>query len=341
MATTPTIITPESIGSKTTDAILSHIEHHKSKIDEQLLASGAVLFRGFEVPRAVDFEAIALTVDSDLKNDYLGTSPRNIIPGCRYVFSASELPPHYPIMQHCEMSFLPTAPRRLMFYCHVAPKIGGETPICDFRMVAKGMKANVKDAFEKRGIRVIRNYGPPGQKGKGAFQLKPWEDMFQTTDKRVVEQKCAENDIRVEWHENDSLRLISEHTAFKIHPESGTEAWFNHLQVFHAHGAAIEYEKIARRQNTFGAWKVNIMLQAMTLYKDIAEPPLQRAMHVTFADGAEIPTDYIRHVQDLIWEHMYFLKWEQGDVIVIDNFSMAHGRMPFEGPREIFVAWTS
>jgi alpha-ketoglutarate-dependent taurine dioxygenase len=38
---------------------------------------------------------------------------------------------------------------------------------------------------------------------------------------------------------------------------------------------------------------------------------------------------------------MYFLKWQQGDVIVLDNFSMAHGRMPYKGPREIYVSWTS
>lgn len=341
MATNPFIITPEMTGFKDTDALIDYIEKGHDKLDASLLSNGAILFRGFEVPRAVDFEGIAKAIDSDLKNDYLGTSPRNIIPGCGFVFSASELPPHYPIMQHCEMSFLPTAPRRLMFYCHVAPKVGGETPICDFRAVARDLKPHIKDAFLKRGIRVIRNYGGPGQKSIGAFQLKPWEDMFQTTDKRVVEQKCAENNIRVEWHENDSLRLISEHDAFKEHPESKELVWFNHLQVFHAHGARIEYKKIARRQQTFDAWKVNLMLKAMTWYKDLAEAPLQRAMHVTFADGAEIPIEYIEHVQDVIWEHMYFLKWEQGDVIAIDNFSTAHGRMPYKGEREIYVAWTS
>lgn len=341
MATQPLIITPEKTGSSTVDDLLTYISWQQDLLQQQLQEYGAILFRGFDVQRAVDFEAIAMASDGDLKNDYLGTSPRNLVPGTKYVFSASELPPHYPIMQHCEMSFLPSAPRKLMFFCHVAPGFGGETPICDFRKVAKSLRPDIRDVFEKRGIRVIRNYAGPGQKSKGAFQLKPWEDMFQTTDRKIVEAKCAENNIHVEWHANNSLRLISEHTAFKKHPQTGENAWFNHLQVFHMYGAAIEYSKIARRQQTLDAWKTNIMLQAMTLVKKWIEPPLQRAMHVTYADGGEIPVEYIQHVQDVIWEHMYFLKWEKGDVIIIDNFSTAHGRMPFKGPREIFVSWTS
>jgi alpha-ketoglutarate-dependent taurine dioxygenase len=341
MSTQPLIITPETTGSKTVDDLLSYLNWNQDFIAQQLRQYGAILFRGFEVVRPVDFEAIAKMLDSDLKNDYLGTSPRNIIPGTEYVFSASELPPHYPIMQHCEMSFLPTAPRKIMFYCHVAPEFGGETPICDFRKVAQSLRPDVKDAFMKRGIRVIRNYAGPGQKSKGVFQLKPWEDMFQTTDKMVVERKSAENNIRVEWHENDSLRLISEQDAFKKHPETGELAWFNHLQVFHIYGAAIEYSKIARRQKTWNAWKTNILLQGMTLAKKWLEAPMQRAMHVCYADGGEIPGKYIQHVQDIIWDKMYFLKWQQGDVIVLDNFSMAHGRMPYKGPREIYVSWTS
>jgi len=341
MATVPHIITPSQVGSAETEKLTDYIRKNSKNIEESMTRKGAVLFRGFRIYEPTAFESVAKQIDEDLKNDYLGTSPRNIVKGTDYVFSASELPPHFPIMQHCEMSFLPTAPRRLMFYCYVAPQTGGETPVCDFRQVAKDMKPEIKKVFKEKGIKVIRNYAGPGQKAKGAFQLKPWEDMFQTTDKAIVEKKCAENDIQVEWLENDALRLVSTQPAFKIHPVSGEEVWFNHLQVFHAAAAAIEYAKIARRQMTLDAWKVNAFLQLLTLYKKFTEKPMDRAMHICFADDTEIPESYIQHVQDLIWQHMYFLKWEKGDVIAIDNFSTAHGRMPFKGPREIYVSWTS
>ncbi|MCO5247473.1 MAG: TauD/TfdA family dioxygenase [Chitinophagales bacterium] len=341
MSTQPYIITPDVVKSQNVDTLNRYIEENKSGLHRQLLSSGAILFRGFNVHEASDFEKIALQVDSDLKNDYLGTSPRNIVNGTKYVFSASELPPYYPIMQHCEMSFLPTAPRRIMFYCFVEPKIGGETPICDFRKVAADMNPKIKQEFKDKGLLVIRNYCAPGKEEKNSFQLKPWVEMFQSTDKTVVEQKCAVNDIQVEWLKDDALRLISKHDAFKIHPETGEEAWFNHLQVFHTDAAAIEYQKIARRQKTINSWGLNLYLQVLTMYKRLTENPINHSMHVQFADGTEIHKKYVQHIQDLIWKHLYFLKWKKGDVIVVDNFSTSHGRMPFKGPRSIQVAWTA
>lgn len=341
MKTTPYILTPKDIGNKSLDALKNYIQNHLDEIYQKMLKNGAVLFRGFDIAHAIDFENIAQLLDKDLKNDYLGTSPRNIIEGTQYVFSASELPPYYPIMQHCEMSFLPTAPRRIMFYCNVAPQIGGETPICDFRQVAKSLNPDIKKELSQRRLKLIRNYCAPGNEKNNSFQLKPWVDMFQTRDKSVVEQKCAANQISVEWLKDDALRLVSTHDVFKIHPISKEEVWFNHIQVFHSAAAAIEYSKIARRQHSFEAWKINIYLQLITFIKRYTENPMERAMHITYADGQEIPIDYVQHIQDIIWDNMYFLKWEKGDVIILDNFSTAHGRMPYKGPREIFVSWTS
>lgn len=341
MATNPYIVTPQIAGGNSTARLADFIQENLNDLNQKMSERGAVLFRGFNVNQPSEFETVAKNIDSDLKNDYLGTSPRNIVKGTDYVFSASELPPHYPIMQHCEMSFLPTAPRRLMFFCYIEPPFGGETPICDFREVAKNMNPKIKKDFQDKGIKVIRNYCAPGQEKDNTFQLKPWVDMFQTKDKSIVEKKCAENNIQVEWLKNDALRLVSDHTAFKSHPQSGEDVWFNHLQVFHASAAAMEYAKIVQRQKTFDAWKVNIYLQVVTFFKKFTEKPIDRAMHVCYADGTEIPESHIQHVQDLIWDHMYFLKWEKGDVIAIDNFSTAHGRMPYKGPREIHVSWTS
>lgn len=341
MATQPYIITPNDIQGHQVPYLIDYINKNKEDINSKIHSHGAVLFRGFNVNQSTQFEAIAQTIDSDLKNDYLGTSPRNIVEGTQFVFSASELPAHYPIMQHCEMSFLPSAPRRLMFFCHEAPTFGGETPICDFRQLAINMNPKIKEEFSKKGIKVIRNYCAPGNEKKDSFQLKPWTDMFQTTDKSIVEKKCTENNITVEWLKDDALRLTSTQDAFKTHPITGETAWFNHLQVFHIVGASTEYAKIARRQKTAISWALHLYLQATTLVKKITEKPEERAMHVCFADGSEIPTSYIQHVQDLIWDYMYFLKWEKGDIIVIDNFSTSHGRMPYKGPRKIYVSWTS
>ena len=62
-------------------------------------------------------------------------------------------------------------------------------------------------------------------------------------------------------------------------------------------------------------------------------------MHCTHADGSPIADADMDAVRDAIWKNMVFFKWRKGDVLVIDNDAVSHGRMPFRGPREIAVAW--
>ena len=110
------------------ESLLDRISSEKDALKQDLLKNGAVLFRGYDIKTPEDFEDIALALEPGLHNNYAGTSPRNS--RTKFVHSASELPAFYPITQHCEMSFLPTAPRYLFFFCYVEPKDGGETPIC-------------------------------------------------------------------------------------------------------------------------------------------------------------------------------------------------------------------
>lgn len=334
----PLVITPQN-GESGRNELINWIASNKSQIEEKLTESGAVLFRGFDIQTPEDFENVAKAIDNDLKDDYMGTSPRDKKSG--FVFSASELPPHYPIMQHCEMSFLPAAPRRLFFYCHIEPEYGGETPICDFRKVYQELDPKIRAEFEQKGVKHIRNYSSPDHKGTSGFQLKSWLDMFHTTDKSVIEKKCAENDIICEWKEYDGLRLINKNDATKIHPRTGEKVWFNHTQVFHVSAAAAEYHKIHKRQKRWETFKYSMLLELMTWYKKLTKNPNEQSMHVTFGDDSPIPDEYVEHIEDVIWKNMVIESWKKGDIICIDNFSTSHGRLPYYGPREIMVCWTS
>ncbi len=334
----PLVVSPDN-GTVGKEQLLQWIADNKAMLEEKLTASGAILFRGFDIQTPKDFEDVAKAVDNDLKNDYMGTSPRD--KKTDYVFSASELPGHYPIMQHCEMSFLPSAPRRLFFYCHIEPVYGGETPICDFRKVYQQMDPAIRSEFEQKGVRHIRNYSAPDDNSKSAFQLKKWNEMFHTTDKKIVEEKCKANDIQLEWKDNNGLRMINKNAGILTHPKTGEKVWFNHTQVFHVSAAMIEYEKIHARQKRWETFKTNLLLHLMTWYKKLTKEPNDQSMHVTFGDGSAIPDAYVQHIQDVIWKNMVIEPWRKGDVICLDNFSTSHGRLPYYGPREVMVCWTS
>lgn len=338
-STLPLVISSDDESQKHKDVLVKWVEENKSQLEQKLTQHGAILFRGFDIKTPQDFEAIAKTFDNDLKNDYLGTSPRD--KKTDFVFSASELPPHYPIMQHCEMSFLPSAPRRLFFYCHIEPEYGGETPICDFRKVYNDLDPKIRTEFEQKGVKHIRNYSSPDNKSKNAFQLKKWSDLFHTTDKAVIAEKSKLHDMQIEWKENDGLRVTNKNEATKTHPVTGEKVWFNHTQVFHLAAAALEYHKIHKRQKRWETFKTSMLLELMTFYNKHTKNANDQSMHVTFGDGTQIPQEYVEHIIDVIWKNMSINAWKKGDIICLDNFSTSHGRLPYYGPREVMVSWTS
>ena len=48
--------------------------------------------------------------------------------------------------------------------------------------------------------------------------------------------------------------------------------------------------------------------------------------HTCFGDGSEIPGSYLEHIRDVMWKNMVFNRWELGDIVLIDNYWISHGR---------------
>lgn len=299
---------------------------------------GAIRFRGFDVDAPQALEKIARAISPELKNDYLGTSPRDAVTD--YVFHASELPGFYPIPQHCEMSFCAHPPRWLYFCAMTAPAAeSGETPLCDFRKVWNDLDPDVRDRFVKRGLRIVRNYAAPDAPAGDQMQLKAWDEMFQSRDKQVVEAKCREEGFEPEWKADGGLRIWSNSSVFRTHPDTGEQAWYNHLTTFHVSTPAGEYKRIYNFRPT--QQNKAFYELAQSLEKDMrVKAPIDRSMHTMYGDGSEIPDTDIEHVRDVVWKHMRIDAWQKGDVVAIDNASVSHGRMPYEGPREVLVCWS-
>lgn len=338
--TLPLVLTPTADHERSADAVVAYLRDPQSQIPDRLAAHGAILLRGFDLADPAAFERVARAIDGELKNNYLGTSPRDAL--TPYVFSASELPGYYPIAQHCEMSFLKKPPRRL-FFCCLRPNDGpgGETPLCDFRKVARDLAPAVLDRFERRGVRIIRNYcGPSGGSRWDLWKLKRWDEMFQTTDRATVAAICRENDFAATFYGRDRLRLIHSQPAVIAHPTSGEKVWFNHSQVFHLSMASGEYQRIAARQGPALKYhSLAAFAATLAAVKSRTAPREDQALHCTFGDGSEIPDSDMEAVREAIWKNLVAFKWRTGDVVAIDNFAVSHGRMPYKGPRRIAVCW--
>ncbi|TGJ98159.1 taurine dioxygenase [Leptospira langatensis] len=334
----PIVYSPSASKFASEDILSSWIKKNQREIQRDLLIYGAILFRGFEIEDSKNFEKIALALDSNLSEAYLGTSPRDKV--TKYVHTASELPSAYPIMQHAEMSFLDQPPKKLFFYAKTAPNKNGETPITDLRAVLKQIPENIRKKIEEKGVRYIRHYDGPDSSRFSLWKTKRWSEMFNTTRKENAEKEFKKQNFQHAWLPKNKLRLTNIQVGTRRHPSSGTEAWHNHIQTFHIDSPRLEYKYVLNRQRTLRGLGVFLTLNFLTFFKKLFHRSEELDVHATYGDGVEISQKEIKEILDVFWKNIQIFSWKKNDILYIDNYSVSHGRLPFVGPREIQVAWT-
>ena len=334
----PLLLEPASDAMKSPQAVVRLLEAEAEAVRTLMDTYGALLLRGFAIGSAMDFERVVRSFDPDQASSYLGTSPR--IRLTDHVFTASELAWYYPIPQHCEMSFLSSAPARIYFHCMVAARQWGETPLVDFEAVAREMDQGIAQQFREKGIRNIRNYSGPSGGRASVTQTKPWHEMFGTTDPGVVEEKCVAEGLTPVWHGRDGLTLLNEQPAFITHPVSGREVWFNHALVFHPSTGVQETQYLAQYVKHPLFQGLQYVASALTWRDRHNSRPEDRGTDCTFGDGSPIPDAVMRHVRGVVWRNMVAQPWQRYDVVMLDNRRVSHGRRPYRGDRMVTVCWS-
>ena len=46
----------------------------------------------------------------------------------------------------------------------------------------------------------------------------------------------------------------------------------------------------------------------------------------------------IAKIRAVTWQLAVGFEWQEGDMLVLDNFAAAHARMSYQGDREMFIA---
>jgi alpha-ketoglutarate-dependent taurine dioxygenase len=312
--------------------LVGWLSDRREWIEDKLTVHGALLLRGFDVGDARTFESVARAIAPGLRNDYLGT-PRVRL--ADHVFPASEPAGPYPIAQHCEMSYLETPPTRVFFCCLVPPAANcGETPLADFRKVWRDLAPALRERFERGGIRIVRNFRGPNGSRRRTWNQERWDEFFSTTDRAVVEAKCAAEGMRAEWTDGGGLRLLITQPVHRAHPTTGEPVWYNQFAAHHLASSAWEYPQIFRERPTLRNWLCWQLVRATVAAKR-RSPADTLAYYCTYADGSAIPDADIKALLGTIRQHKVMFSWQRGDVLAIDNRSVSHGRMPFHGPRKI------
>jgi alpha-ketoglutarate-dependent taurine dioxygenase len=145
-------------------------------------------------------------------------------------------------------------------------------------------------------------------------------DTFHTADRREFEEACKELGAELTWdHRSESALLSHDLPAIRQHPVTGEKAWHNAVTLY------------MLTPKMHGRLKVKF-------YELVYPNPLERPFHMTFATGEPIPPAYVDDISETIDASTVKFPWQKGDLLVIDNYAVAHGRQPYKGPRRILAA---
>lgn len=286
--------------------LLRWAEPAREAVGQALDQWGAVLFRGFSLDGVEEFERFLSTLSPDLLEYRYRSTPRTQVKGS--VYTSTEYPADQAIPFHNEMSYTSSWPLKIAFYSIQAAQQGGETPLADSRRVYELLDPAVRERFERHGVMYVRNYTP-------RLDLS-WQEVFGVRTRAEVEEFCRGAGIEWEWVDDEHLRTRQVCQASAAHPRTGETVWFNQAHLFHV---------------TSLPGEVQDMLRA-----EIPESHLPRNTY--YGDGAPIEPGALEQVREAYRRAEIVFPWQDGDVLLVDNMRMAHGRTPFRGARRVVVA---
>jgi alpha-ketoglutarate-dependent taurine dioxygenase len=277
---------------------------HREFIDTLLLQHRAILFRDFNINTAIALDQfIKATSNGELLEYRDRSSPRHEV-GDK-IYTSTDYPAEQSIFLHNEGTYWMKWPQKIYFCCLTASTGGGQTPIADCRKIYQRINPQIRERFLE--VMYVRNYND-------GFGLT-WETVFQTKERAVVEDYCRLNQIEYQWKEGNRLRTRAVRPTVAKHPRTGEFIWFNHAAFFH----------------------VSTLDQGIreTLLAEFKEEDLP--YNTYYGDGSPIEPAVLEELRQAYQQEKIVFPWREGDVLMLDNMSIAHGRMPYVGARKVLA----
>ncbi|CAM4406012.1 MAG: hypothetical protein LEGION0398_MBIBDBAK_00257 [Legionellaceae bacterium] len=276
------------------------------QLNHQIQEKGAVLLRGFPLYSLSEFQKIAELLSRTLLDYIYRSTPRKMIGG--KIYTSTEYSSSQIIPLHNENSYSSLYPNRIFFFCSIPPNVGGQTPLTDSHLIYTKIPAEIRDLFTQKKLKYIRNFNKE-------IDI-PWQEAFQTNDKLKVEAICKNLNIDFKWLDNEHLHTWQILPAVIQHPGTKAWVWFNQAHLFHISALAKEIQ--------------DEIIQAYSINK------IPR--NVCFADDSEIDFAMLDSIRNVYTQHQLLFDWQRGDLLILDNIWMAHGRAAYSGDRKIVVA---
>jgi alpha-ketoglutarate-dependent taurine dioxygenase len=299
------------------DAFVDWFGANKTVFDHLASLHGALFFRGFPLRDTLDFQRAIYHYPSNSLGYTGGTVARSQL--AERVFDSTPAPKGYTLRLHQEMSYLPSFPRMISFFSRQSATTGGETPLADCRLLADRLPRRLWDGVKAKGVRYERNYSAAGGLEETRYRSKSWTAAFDTEDPAQAEAMCRSMSLEPVWREDGSLSTFYSAPGFIRHPLTGETVWFNQIGPQNLH----------RRSLGEARWRAMVTDRP---------PGSHLRSNATYGDGEEIAEEDLDALFDAFEEIAIAIRWQDGDLMLVDNVMTAHGRYPYEGEREVQVA---
>lgn len=290
----------------TLEAAEAWARSHRAECLDQAARHGAVLFRGFPIVTAEDFDSFVAAFG--LPNFPYDQSLSNAVRINRTerVFTANEAPPSVQIFLHHEMAQTPFYPSRLFFFCERAADEGGATPICRsdllWRQLVEHCPQFARDC-ETRGLKYTNVM--PSENDATSGMGRGWQSTLRAATPEAAEARLGALGYSWEWLPDGCLRATTPVLpAIRVLPD-GRTTFFNQLIA------------------AFQGWK------------DSRNDPSKA---ITYGDGSPLDAASAQRAAEMAEALTFDVPWQTGDVALVDNFVAMHGRRTFSGVRKVLAS---
>ena len=293
-------------GSRDLAESLDWLRDNAASLKEKSARHGAILFRGFPLASAEDFDAFVLAFD--LPNFPYEESLSNAVRVNRTprVFTANEAPPEVNILLHHEMAQTPIFPSRLFFFCEQPAETGGATPLCRSDVLLEQLEKECPDFVrdcEAKGL--LYSNVMPGESDPNSGMGRSWRSTFRADSREQAEARMTSLGYSWQWLPDGSLRATTPVLPAVKELSTGRRSFFNQL------------------------------IAASKGWKDDRNDPSKA---ITFGDGSALNVEAIHTASTLADEITFDVPWQKGDVALVDNFAVMHGRRTFTGTRKVLAS---
>lgn len=297
----PLLLTPAQAGNSLADLVGQPLE-----LTDLLSRHGALVFRDWSVGCDSEFDQFVTAFGFDnfaYRESLSNAVRRNRTPR---VFTANEAPAEIEIFLHHEMAQTPRFPSHLFFFCEKASADGGATPLCRSDVLLENLQKRLPEFVKRcrqRGGRYTLTM--PGSADQSSGQGRSWRETLNVSSPDQAEHRLASLGYQWLWLSEDCLRVTTPTLPLVRKTPNGEEVFFNQLIA------------------AFCGWQ---------------DQRNNRTRSVTYGDGTDFDESDLQAAVETAYDSVYDHEWQAGDVALLDNYRVMHGRRPFTGQRSVLAS---